>query len=157
MSLWDNQPAKWTDLSGNFYITEEDVKKRVSRVDACIGKLRELNPGVTVEIFEGDATSPECLESLHSQFHCVIATEIALASRIALDRQLRSHKVPFITGDAFGIFVTGFCDFGDEFLVHDPRPEEGRELLIGNITRVHGHCCKISHLFLDFCLYILLF
>lgn len=137
MGLWDDQISRWTDLAGNFYITEEDVQHGLLRVDACVTKLRELNPGVTVEVVRDDPVSAEHLEEIHLHFNCVIATEIPLASRILLNKHLRSHNIPFISGDAFGIFVGAFCDFGNEFLVHDPRPEEGRELLIGHISQVY--------------------
>ena len=128
--------ARWTDLAGNFYITEDDVKNGLLRVDACVAKLRELNPGVSVEIFSGDPVSAEHLEQIQQHFNCVIATEIPLSSRLILNKHLRAHSIPFISGDALGIFVGAFCDFGDEFVVHDPRPEEGRELLLGHISQV---------------------
>ncbi|OQV16884.1 Ubiquitin-like modifier-activating enzyme 6 [Hypsibius exemplaris] len=135
VSLWDNRIAQWTDLAGNFYITDEDVRNGVPRVDACVAKLRELNPGVTVEVVSGDPLAPEHLEQIEAHFNCVIATEIPLACRILLNNHVRTRGIPFISGDAMGIFVGAFCDFGDEFLVHDPRAEEGRELLIGHISQ----------------------
>lgn len=114
------------------------MKNGIARLDACLDKLRELNPGVTVEGFKSDF-SPDSVSCIARQFNCVIATEIPLSLRIRINNELRrfDRPVPFISADAFGILAGVFCDFGDDFLVHDPRTEEGRELLASNITQVN--------------------
>jgi len=45
VTLFDPTPVTWGDLSSNFYCKEEHVGK-ISRADASIPKLQELNPYV---------------------------------------------------------------------------------------------------------------
>jgi ubiquitin-activating enzyme E1 len=48
VTLYDPSVVTWGDLSSNFYCRPEHVGK-LSRAEASIGKLRELNPYVKVE------------------------------------------------------------------------------------------------------------
>jgi len=40
VTLWDNQCASWTDLGGQFYLTESDVKQKVNRAVASFSQLK---------------------------------------------------------------------------------------------------------------------
>lgn len=59
MTLWDNSPARWDDLSAQFYLTEADVGK--PRASASAAKLSELNPYVNVSVAEDLLLTPELL------------------------------------------------------------------------------------------------
>lgn len=48
VTLYDPVLTQWGDLSSNFYTREEHVGK-ISRADASITKLQELNPYVKVK------------------------------------------------------------------------------------------------------------
>lgn len=50
LALWDDKLTQWDDLSGQFFLGEEDVGH--SRLDRTIYKLRELNHYVKVSKFE---------------------------------------------------------------------------------------------------------
>ena len=52
--LYDPEITKLNDLGANFYTEEHHVGK-VSRADACVVKLRELNPYVKVEVIPDQA------------------------------------------------------------------------------------------------------
>ena len=40
MTLWDNQSASWTDLGGQFYLSEADVKAKRNRAAASFEQLK---------------------------------------------------------------------------------------------------------------------
>lgn len=54
VTIHDKQVAKKTDLSAQFYLTEEDVGK--NRAEACKDKLQELNTSVQVLASAADLT-----------------------------------------------------------------------------------------------------
>jgi ubiquitin-activating enzyme E1 len=60
VTLYDPTITQWGDLSSNFYTLEEHVGK-VSRAQASIGKLGELNPNVKVTVV--DTLSDEDLKT----------------------------------------------------------------------------------------------
>lgn len=49
VTLYDPTIVQWGDLSSNFYTHEEHVGK-VSRAEASLSKLGELNPNVVVTV-----------------------------------------------------------------------------------------------------------
>lgn len=53
--LYDPEITKINDLGANFYTEPAHVGK-VSRADACVNKLKELNPYVKVEVIPDEAT-----------------------------------------------------------------------------------------------------
>ena len=66
VTLYDPDPAQWTDLSAQFYLTEEDV--RASRhAAACVAQLAELNQYVSVRAHDG-----ACDEAFLAGFSCVV-------------------------------------------------------------------------------------
>jgi len=50
VDLQDNAEVVISDLSSNFYLTQEHVDKKVSRAAASYTKLQELNPYVKVNV-----------------------------------------------------------------------------------------------------------
>ena len=50
LSIVDDKTVEWTDLSGQFFLSEEDIGK--NRVDSCLHKIQELNYYVKVEKLE---------------------------------------------------------------------------------------------------------
>ncbi len=71
VTLYDPTTVSWGDLSSNFYTREEHVGK-ISRAEASIGKLQELNPYVRVSTI--DKLSLED----HAQFQRLYATQRSL-------------------------------------------------------------------------------
>jgi len=67
--IYDPELVTINDLGSNFYTTPAHVGK-VSRAEASAPQLRELNPYVTVKIYDKDPT-PENL----SDFDVVIITD----------------------------------------------------------------------------------
>jgi ubiquitin-activating enzyme E1 len=54
VSLFDPALTEMRDLGSNFYTEEKHVGK-VSRAEACLEKLKELNPYVTVNVIKDEA------------------------------------------------------------------------------------------------------
>lgn len=52
VTLVDSAPATIRDMGANFYIRQEDIDKGLSRAEASIGQLKELNGRVDVNIAE---------------------------------------------------------------------------------------------------------
>lgn len=53
VSIMDDGVVLAEDLGANFFISESDVGSS-SRAEASVGKMRELNPRVAVEVLIGD-------------------------------------------------------------------------------------------------------
>lgn len=53
-TVCDDEVTEWKDLSGQFYLTEEEIGK--SRVDSCLYKLQDLNNYVRVDSIKVDLT-----------------------------------------------------------------------------------------------------
>lgn len=51
MTIQDACKVQLSDLSAQFYITEDDIGK--NRAEACISKLQQLNNSVHVEAYQG--------------------------------------------------------------------------------------------------------
>lgn len=49
--LCDPRITTTTDIGSNYYITSRDVANKLSKAEASVGKLRELNPYVSVDSF----------------------------------------------------------------------------------------------------------
>jgi ubiquitin-activating enzyme E1 len=60
VTLYDNTPTSYLDLSSQFYLGIQDIGK--PRAPACVAKLAELNPYVQVTVHTG------AVSSLNEQF-----------------------------------------------------------------------------------------
>ena len=60
--LFDPALTEMRDLGANFYTEEKHVGK-VSRADACLSKLQELNPYVKVHVLKDEAALNAYIES----------------------------------------------------------------------------------------------
>jgi len=62
VSLYDPDLTQLSDLGSNFYCEEQHVGK-VTRAEACLTKLRELNPYVKVDVIPDKKTLTQALSS----------------------------------------------------------------------------------------------
>ena len=62
--LHDDADIEIRDLGANFYLTEEDLKMKRTRAEACQAQLAELNPYVAVEVHKGPITE-ELIRTSH--------------------------------------------------------------------------------------------
>ena len=91
VTLYDPTIVQWGDLSSNFYTREDHVGK-VSRAEACITKLKELNPNVNVSV--RDTLNDEDLKA----FNVVCVTQIFgnIDNIIRQNEICRANNVGFI-------------------------------------------------------------
>ena len=71
ISFFDDKICSISDLSSNFYISEEDVNKK-RRDEACLPNLRELNREIIVNKFE----SLEIMKNNIKNFDILVITKI---------------------------------------------------------------------------------
>jgi ubiquitin-activating enzyme E1 len=110
-----------SDLATNFYLNESQVGK-ISRAEATVGQLKELNPYTEINVMKTEPT-----DELIKQFSVVYVTELILPlKRIkAIDALCRSAvpAIGFIFTLALGLYGCTFVDFGQKFTIKDARGE----------------------------------
>lgn len=134
-TIHDSRKTTFRDLSGQFYLGQEDVGK--NRALASLNKIQQLNYYVKVDTALLDQKLPKEeaeIDKLLKGYTLVILTETDYEVQIAVNNYCRKNKIYFISTDAYGPFSRVFSDFGDEFVVIDKNGEEVQEVMIGNIT-----------------------
>lgn len=144
LEMADSNLATEKDILTNFYITKVDVDNHLHRAAACMPRVKELNPYVNVSVSSLDTAVKQALnsdteamnilkESLDA-FDCVICSQLPLDQQMLLDKICRelSH-VKFVSATVLGLFSSVFCDFGDNFEVHDATGEYLKENFIAKI------------------------
>lgn len=128
VSLSDPTPTSLSDLSAQFYLSEDDIGK--SRALCSAPKLSLLNQYVPVSCIEGDLT-PEKI----SQFQVVIVTEMPLSRQIEINNYTHQNNIKFIAADIRGLFGMSFCDFGTDFKVSDSTGESPVSGIIAAVSK----------------------
>ncbi|CAD6222332.1 unnamed protein product [Miscanthus lutarioriparius] len=129
ITIHDVKMVGMWDLSGNFFLSEQDVGK--NRAVACVSKLQELNNAVLVSALTEELTTEHL-----SKFQAVVFTDISLEKAYEFDDYCHSHQPPisFIKAEVCGLFGSVFCDFGHEFTVLDVDGEDPHTGIIASIT-----------------------
>lgn len=113
------------DLGAHFYCDESHVGK-VSRAEAGLSKLQELNPYVSVSAIPDADSLKKAITS--GQTHVLCQTEFLLNNQFmdpeALDEDCRANKVGYISTQAFGPWGFAFVDFGKDHIVTDHDGEQ---------------------------------
>lgn len=140
MVLHDTQETSWTDLSSQFFLTEDDVGK--NRAEACAEKVQELNPRVDLTVETGDL-----LEFLKDQknlkrdgtsaFDClVVCDQVVDSNLIAIAEWAHSHDLKFLYCTSRGLCGQMFADYGPLFFCNDLTGEEFPSLPVRLIEKV---------------------
>ena len=132
VTLFDPHVVTWGDLSSNFYCRPEHVGK-LTRGEASIGKLRELNPYVRVD------TVPDLKIEDLANYHVVCVTEIFqnIDYLIEADEFCRSKNIGFILSNIFGPAGFAFLDYGTDFQITDADGEETKAFIVTNVTQTN--------------------
>lgn len=136
VTLVDNHITEIADLGANFYLKEEHVGK-LSRAQACVKSLAELNPYVEVNIHTQELTT-----QFIQQFGAVVVTEtLSKAELSRINTACRERKVDnvdaasaFILAVTHGITGHIFSDFGKAHIITDNDGEPARNMVIDNFT-----------------------
>lgn len=128
VTLHDNKNTEFNDLSGQFYLSEQDVGK--NRAECCLNRLRELNSYVTVNCSKEELTG-EYLSNFSVVAFCLTENYKTLVQINNLCRQVGTK---FIWGQSMGLCGRVFSDFGDSFTVHDNDGEQIKSGLVQDIV-----------------------
>jgi ubiquitin-activating enzyme E1 len=130
VTLLDNTPASWSDMSAQFYVGEEDLGKPRGPLSAH--KLAALNPYVTINVLHGELTR-EVLSS--SGFTAVVLIDLPSRDKqIEIADHCHSLNIPVMVADTHGVFGTIFCDFGPNFTCYDTTGENNVISMIANVA-----------------------
>ncbi|KAL4506801.1 hypothetical protein ABPG72_001222 [Tetrahymena utriculariae] len=138
LTIHDSKKTQFSDLSGQFYLGEEDIGK--NRAEQSLKKIRQLNHYVKVDTALLDKELPETEEGLKEDlqlhdYNIVVLTEvISMKKQILINEFCRSRGIKFISADVLGPWCRLFNDFGDQFEVIDKNGEDPQEVMIKNIT-----------------------
>lgn len=141
VTLYDDGPTEWKDLSAQFFLSPSDVGR--PRAAACAAKLNALNPRCNVSV--ASDVSPTVMR----RHQVVVCTDQTLKRLIEINAFCRTQTPPikFIAADVAGVFCRVFCDFGDKFVVRDKDdnpPQIGHVALVtrqrpnGVVTTLEG-------------------
>jgi ubiquitin-activating enzyme E1 len=98
VTIYDEFYPTINDLSSNFYISEDDVGKR-SRDQACLDKLKGLNPYVTVELLRFPPTNDfmSLFQKTLLNYNVVVYTELYNTNfLINVNELCRDNNIKFI-------------------------------------------------------------
>lgn len=71
----------------------------------------------------------------------VVCTELALNKAVDIDDFCHRNAIGFIKADTYGVFAQVFCDFGDDFIVHDVNGEPAARRAWAQPCKVLLCCC----------------
>lgn len=133
ITILDNNICQERDISTQFFINSNHVIRKITRAEASLDQLHQLNPYVRTTICDLNVYSDAFMSTL-TKYHCVVLTEIKdMSLSIRINEFCRQNRIAFLLADVYGLVGWSFSDFGDEFEVHDVDGEEYREQFIGEI------------------------
>ncbi|XP_076263300.1 ubiquitin-like activating enzyme 1 isoform X2 [Rhynchophorus ferrugineus] len=127
VTLHDEQSATITDLSSEFFLSEEDLGK--NRAEAVCKKLAELNNYVPTRSYTGALD-----EDFIKKFRVVVLTASTRAEQLRVSEITHANNIALIIADTKGLFAQIFCDFGEDFTVVDTNGEPVVSAMIADIS-----------------------
>ena len=128
VTVVDPTAASWNDLSGQFYLSEDDVRQKRPRGAASAKHLAELNAYVQVRAMD-DARFDDA--DFLKQFSVVVACDVGRSVADVLDELVTTH---FIWTECRGPFASLFVNFGDNFTVRDTDGRNKQEFVVLNVS-----------------------
>ena len=134
VTIYDEVIVSINDLSSNFYLSEEDVGKK-KRDEACLEKLKELNPYVNVNLLRFTPTN-NFLDEI-PKFDVLVFTELYPTEfLIKVDKKCRVNRKKFIYACNLGLVGYIFSDFGNEHIIFDDQSNSNKKVFnIKNISK----------------------
>lgn len=128
VTIHDQENVKMSDLASQFYLSEEDIGH--NRAIASLPSLLKLNEYVSVSASECELT-----HDFISKFNTVVLTcEMKEDVLLDISEFCHSKGIRLIVCATRGLFGYLFNDFGDDFLVAEPRADQQKRFLIESIT-----------------------
>ena len=136
VSIYDPDLVRINDLGANFYCEEAHVGQ-VSRAEACLAKLSELNPHVKVDVIADQKSLMGVIASGQCQVVC--QTELVLTDAFLdpneLNKACRAKGVGYISSQTFGPWGYGFVDFGDSHTIFDHDGEQCKSFIVIQVDK----------------------
>jgi len=129
VTVMDDTTCTRFDMNTNFYITDADIHSSKTRAAASVGKLKELNPYVSVESKSGILT-----EEVIQACDVVVVTQGRFNNIIEWNNIARKNNTTFIWTENRGISCFVFSDFGDNWRVLDNDGEPAISNMINGIV-----------------------
>ncbi|KFM79356.1 Ubiquitin-like modifier-activating enzyme 1, partial [Stegodyphus mimosarum] len=128
VTIHDTGVCEVKDLSSQYYLTKADIGK--NRAQASLEHLRELNSYVSVH-----AHIENLSEDFLKKFRVVVLTDSSLEEQYSIGDFTHSNGISLIIADTKGLFGQVFCDFGENFTVHDVKGEQPLSAMIASVSK----------------------
>lgn len=128
VTLHDTSVCKASDLSSQFYLTEDDLGK--NRAEVSHKNLAELNNYVPVETYIGELN-----KDFLKKYRVVVLTNSTLEEQLRVAEIVRSFGNALIVAKTQGLFAQVFCDFGEDFTIIDITGENPVTAMIAGVTK----------------------
>jgi len=128
VTLHDQSAVAVSDLSSQFFLTEEDVGK--NRAEACYMRACELNSYVSMK-----QSSAELTEELIKEHTVVVLTNSSLDEQKRINAITHANGIAFIVADVRGLYAQVFNDFGPKFTVVDVDGNPAKSAMIASISK----------------------
>lgn len=135
VTVYDQAKVTVRDLESNYYVNEEKIAKGMTRGQATVQNLAELNNYVVVENFEPNSIDELFGYDRLQNYDVVVVTEwydIHLIKR--LGDACHALRKGFIFAAAAGLSGVVFVDFGPAHVINDKDGEECAISLVSAIT-----------------------
>ena len=130
VTIYDPSLVTSEDLGRNYYTSKEHVGK-VSRADATVEQLKELNPNVNVNVAKEH--SPE---HIADNFECAVMLDCYDRDYLVKTNKLMHGKGKgFILGGNAGLYGYTYIDFGEAHRIFDATGEECKMCHVAAITK----------------------
>lgn len=138
ITLQDTNLTSFTDLSTQCFLTENDIGK--NRAAQSLPKLKQLNPYVSLTLCEEVLTM-----KLVSEYDVIVLSEWADSTQgyenfVQLVEYCHSSSIYVIIAETLGLCARIFCDFGNNFVIHEKDAEDPKCAAVIGVTRAdRGH------------------
>ena len=134
--IWDSKQCQEEDMSTNCYISSEHIQKKLTRAQASLPFLSQLNPYVSLTMEEDAKISKFTEFNALEDIDIVVVTDVydyGVLKKLSL--LCKQGNRGFIFAACKGLLGFTFVDFGCEHVVFDKNGEECKSVLISSITR----------------------
>lgn len=129
VTLYSARSCTIQDLTSQFFLDENDLGKNMA--EACHQKLAELNMNVQVKLHSGELLDDQLL----TKYHVIVLTESSYEEIKRISDLTHNRNIALIVANTSGLIGQIFCDFGNNFQVHDQDGEQPRSTMIASITK----------------------
>lgn len=127
VTLHDEALCSISDLSSQFYISEDDIGK--NRAEASLKQLSELNMYVPIKTYTGPLT-----DEIIKKYRAIVLTNSSLSQQLHISEITHANDIALIIANTRGLFAQVFCDFGPAFTVVDINGEPVVSAMIADIS-----------------------